>query len=176
MQPQIYAQLSKQLLVTIRMFLLLALVSCVCELKAADAARSSVQYPVGYREWIHVKSTLTTPSSPAYKTEGGFHHIYANRQAFAGLQNGTFEDGSILVYDVISMSEKGGDVSEGPRRRTDVMVKDSSKYAQSGGWGFARFMGNDNEHDILTTEQRGSCFQCHEKQRGHGFVFSEFRN
>jgi len=79
------------------------------------------------------------------------------------------------VYDLISLSEKGGVGTEGARRRIDVMVKDSRLYADSGGWGFGRFMGDDHEHDVLTADIRKVCLQCHVNQKAHGYVFSEFR-
>jgi hypothetical protein len=110
-----------------------------------------------------------------YKTEGGIHHIYANRKALVGFPTGTFEDGSILVYDLLSLSEKSGIETEGARRRIDVMVKDSKRYAASGGWGFGRFMGDDHDHDVLTLEVTKVCYQCHEKRKEHGFVFSDPR-
>jgi hypothetical protein len=64
---------------------------------------------------------------------------------------------------------------EGTRRRIDVMVKDSKRYAASGGWGFGRFMGDDRERDVLTSEIREACYQCHEKRKAQGFVFSGLR-
>jgi hypothetical protein len=120
-----------------------------------------------------VKSAVIGPEFPAYATEGGIHHIYANKTALAGFKSGNFEDGSILVYDLLSLSEKGGVGTEGARRRIDVMVKDSKRYTASGGWGFGRFMGNDREHDVLTKDVRAACFQCHSARKAQGFVFSE---
>lgn len=135
----------------------------------------SIAYPAGYRQWVHVKSGILGPDFQA-ETERGIHHVYANATALAGYQNGAFDDGSIIVYDLVSLAEKGSGVeAEGARRRIDVMVKDSKLYASSGGWGFGRFMGDDREHDVLTANVRNNCFQCHEKQKAHGLVYSEFR-
>jgi hypothetical protein len=122
-----------------------------------------------------VKSAVIGPEFPAYATEGGIHHIYANKTALGGFANGSFEDGSVLVYDLLSLSEKNGIGTEGARRRIDVMVKDSKRYAASGGWGFARFMVDDHEHDVLTSGAAQSCYQCHANRKAQGFVFSELR-
>ncbi len=143
-------------------------------LRGDEPGQSGVSYPAGYREWVHVKSGVIGAEFPA-ETERGIHHVYANKQALAGLESGTFADGSILVYDLVSLSEKGGVSTVGARRRIDVMIKDSQRYPDSGGWGFGRFMGDDHEHDVLTPEVRKVCLQCHESQKAHGFVFSEFR-
>ena len=146
----------------------------ICELRGDEPSQTHVPYPSGYREWVHVKSGVLGPEFQM-ESERGLHHVYANRTALAGIASGTFEDGSILVYDLISLSEKGGVETEGARRRIDVMVKDSRLYADSGGWGFGRFMGDDHEHDVLTPDIRKVCLQCHENQKAHGYVFSEFR-
>lgn len=146
----------------------------VFDLRGDEPAATHLAYPTGFREWVHVKSGVIGPDFPA-ETERGLHHVYANKAALAGLESGSFEDGSIFVYDLVSLTEKGGMGAEGARRRIDVMVKDGKLYADSGGWGFGRFMGDDQEHDVLTPEVRKVCLQCHEKQKAHGFVFSEFR-
>lgn len=143
-------------------------------LSGDDAVQTHIAYPTGFREWVHVKSGVLGPEFPM-EQERGVHHIYANKAALAGVESGSFDDGSILVYDLVSLTEKGGVGTEGPRRRIDVMVKDSKLYADSGGWGFARFMGDDQDHDVLTSDVRKTCLQCHEKQKAHGFVFSQFR-
>jgi len=132
-------------------------------------------FPVGYREWTHVKSAVIGPQFPSFETEGGFHHIYANKEARQGLKSGQFPDGSILVYDLLSATEQGGVVSEAARRRVDVMYKDEKQYPESGGWRFQRFMGDDQSKDVLTEEHRAACFSCHQSQKRHDFVFSEFR-
>jgi hypothetical protein len=134
---------------------------------------TQVPFPAGFRQWVHVKSGVIGPDFPMYTTEGGIHHIYANRTALTGFKKGEFEEGSILVYDLLSLSEKGGVGTEGTRRRIDVMVKDSKLYPASGGWGFGRFMGDDREHDVLTSNATEACYQCHEKRKAKGFVFSD---
>jgi len=145
---------------------------CVC-LEAADNAVD--KFPAGYRQWVHVKSALIGPQFPMFATEGGIHHIYANDKAMQGLRNGQFPDGSILVYDLLETTENGGITSEGQRRRVDVMRKDSKAYSASGGWWFGRFVGSDQQNDVLTAEHRAGCFSCHQKRQEKGFVFSAFR-
>lgn len=144
-------------------------------LHGGEMVQNRVAFPAGYRDWVHVKSGVIGPTFPMYETEGGIHHIYANRKALAGFSTGTFEDGSILVYDLLSLSEKSGIGTEGARRRIDVMVKNGKRYAATGGWGFARFMGDDHDHDVLTPEVTKVCYQCHQKRSKYGLVFSDLR-
>jgi hypothetical protein len=133
-----------------------------------------VPYPAGFREWVHVKSAIITPSHASYKTEGDLHHIYANRPAVEGYRTGTFADGAVIAYELLETREAGGVVSEGPRRRLDVMRRDSQRYTATGGWGFERFRG-DSQTDRLLADQGAKCFACHEKQKASGYVFSRIR-
>ncbi|SRR5579871_4088166 len=160
---------------------LLATVVAFCSATPASSlhgdepAKTQIPFPYGYREWVHIKSAVIGPEFQAYATEGGIHHVYANRIAVAGFRTGTFADGSVVIYDLLSLSEKGGVAAEGARRRIDVMVKDSKLYPATAGWGFGRFIGDDHDHDILTPQIRQACYQCHESQKVQGFVFSQFR-
>src|SRR5581483_12434679 len=63
-----------------------------------------IAYPAGFREWVHVKSGVLGAEFPM-ESERGVHHIYANKEALAGVESGTFADGSILVYDLVSLTE-----------------------------------------------------------------------
>jgi hypothetical protein len=152
----------------------LASANSFSHLHGDEPVQTHIAFPAGYREWVHIKSGVLGSEFPM-EAERGVHHVYANKAALAGVESGTFDDGSILVYDLVALTEKSGVGAEGARRRIDVMVKDSKLYADSGGWGFGRFMGDDHDHDVLTADVRKVCLQCHEKQKAHGFVFSEFR-
>jgi hypothetical protein len=50
------------------------------------------------------------------------------------------------------------------------MVKDSKKYAATGGWGFADFKdGKPGDRALHET-----CFPCHEPAQAHDFVFAHY--
>ncbi len=148
-------------------------------LGAREVARATdsndVRFPRGYREWKHVKSALVGPQSPIYETAGGLHHVYANDEAIKGFRSGSFPDGSVLVFELLATVEKAGVTSEGPRQRVDVMRKDRGLYPASGGWGFQRYMGDNEREGVLSAEQTAACFACHQQNREHDFVFSQLR-
>jgi len=57
----------------------------------------TVQYPDGYRGWVHVKSMVIQKGHPLYDSFGGIHHIYANKKALEALKKkNTFPDGAVL--------------------------------------------------------------------------------
>jgi len=88
---------------------------------------TQVPYPDGYRNWAHVKTALIQEGSPAFEHWGGFHHIYGNAKAMEGYKAGKFDDGSILVFDVLEAVSKDNVINEGKRRLIDVMVRDEER-------------------------------------------------
>jgi hypothetical protein len=141
---------------------------------SAAAPDEEIPFPADYRTWAHVKSALVRSDHPAFATEGGIHHIYANAAAVTGYRTGTFPDGAILVYDLLETTEKTGLILEGRNRRIDVMVKDSVRFAASHGWGFARFPGGARTNALLK-EGQAQCLECHAKRKDHDYVHSDWR-
>ena len=138
------------------------------------AAEGTVAYPDGYRGWTHVKSGAIGPASSQYSTIGGFQHIYANAQAMVGYRTRAFPEGSVVVFDWLEMREKAGAFEEGPRRQVDVMVKDSAKFAATGGWGFQRFV-KDSKTELAATPTPQDCFACHNRLKKDGLILSVYR-
>lgn len=143
-------------------------------LTASPHAGENASYPTGFRGWVNVKSALITAANPAFQTEGGIHHIYANAKAVEGYRTGEFPDGAVIVYELVATKEQGGVISEADRRRVDIMAKDTSHNPQAGGWRFSRFMGSDESKDVIG-DAGGKCFACHTKAATHGDVFSQIR-
>jgi len=58
----------------------------------------------------------------------------------------------------------------GSPTNVQFMVKDSKKYAATGGWGFAQFKDGkpDDKADLKT------CFPCHEPVKARDFVFTHY--
>jgi len=154
------------------MIMLCAVIISSSFLKQGEAL-NEILYPEGYRSWVHVKTKLVGPANPNFKTNGGYHHIYANAKAMEGYGSGYFPDGAVLVFDVLDIKEQGGNTQEGNRKRLDVMVKDSLKYPATGGWGYEEFNGDSHTERSLTPAARMQCFNCH--QQKHDYVFSKFR-
>ena len=133
-----------------------------------------VRYPEGYRGWSHVKSSLVSPSHADYARLGGFQHIYANAEAMEGYRTREFPEGSVIVFDWIEMVDTAGAFTEGPRRQTDVMVKDSARYPATGGWGFQRFV-KDSHSERAEKPAPAQCFACHDRLKKDGLVLSRYR-
>ncbi len=57
-----------------------------------------------------------------------------------------------------------------PKNGVQFMVKDSRKYALTGGWGFAQF----NDGKPADGAVHKTCFACHEPAKARDFVFTRY--
>ena len=149
--------------------------SCIAFMSRPRQAVNAVPYPEGYRKWTHIKTSFVGPQSPAFKLNGGFHHIYANEKAMQGYLTGHFAKGSVIVIDFLeALARQNSDMDEGKRRHVDVMIKDSIEYAATGGWGYEEFNGDSKTERNATATVQLQCFNCHGSQKN--YVFSTYRN
>ena len=58
----------------------------------------------------------------------------------------------------------------GPPTNVQFMVKDSKKYATTGGWGFAQFTNGKPDGEAV----HKTCFTCHEPAKDRDFVFTRY--
>jgi hypothetical protein len=133
------------------------------------------QMPVGYRNW--------TVISVAHEA-GDFNSLGAklgNDVAIKAYREGTlpFPDGTIIaaVHWSHSPSDENNKVfgraqSFVPGHATNVqfMIKDSKKYAATGGWGFGHF---NKDGTLGNAALMNTCFPCHAKA-SRDFVFTSY--
>src|SRR5262249_17186272 len=58
----------------------------------------------------------------------------------------------------------------GPPTNVQFMVKDSTKYASTGGWGFAQFTGGKPDGEKV----HSTCFSCHAPAKDRDYVFTRY--
>jgi hypothetical protein len=79
----------------------------------------------------------------------------------------------VFVDDVREFSVDDGAYHQGGRKFLTVMVKDSKKYASTGGWGFQAWPGGDATKPIVDDSSK-QCFSCHVPEKANDFVFSTY--
>jgi hypothetical protein len=131
--------------------------------------------PPGYRSWrlisvAHEEGDLNS-----------FGAILGNEIAIKAYRDGKlpFPDGTIIaaLHWRYVPSEENNKVFgrpqsfvPGPPTNVQFMVKDSTKYAATGGWGFAHFKdGKPGDEAFMKT-----CFPCHEQAKAHDLVFTRY--
>jgi hypothetical protein len=135
-----------------------------------------VKIPPGYRDWGLI--------SVAHE-EGNLNDLRAilgNDIAIKASREGKlpFPDGTIIArlawnYEPLEESAKAfgrlqSFVAGPPKNGVQLMVKDSRKYAATGGWGFAHF----NDGKPADEAVHNTCFPCHETAKARDFVFNRY--
>jgi hypothetical protein len=134
-----------------------------------------IKIPPGYRDWRLI--------SVAH--EGGnlndLRAVLGYDVAINAFREGKlpFPDGTIiarLAWGYVQSEENNkvfGHAQSfvaGPPTNVQFMVKDSKKYAATGGWGFAQFKdGKPGDEALLKT-----CFPCHVPIESQDFVFTHY--
>jgi hypothetical protein len=127
-----------------------------------------VTIPEGYRQWEMV--AVAHESDPLNELRA----ILGNTVAIGAYRTGTlpFPDGTTLVklaWKHVPSSESPPAFVPGAATTVQVMVKDSTRYASTGGWGFGRFIGGV----AVDEAQHRTCFACHQALvKDHDYVFT----
>jgi hypothetical protein len=135
-----------------------------------------VKIPPGYRDWRLI--------SVAHE-EGNLNDLRAilgNDVAIEASREGRlpYPDGTIIArlawsYDPLEESSKAfgrlqSFVAGPPKNGVQFMVKDSGKYASTGGWGFAQF----NDRKPADEAVHNTCLPCHATVKARDFVFNRY--
>jgi hypothetical protein len=134
-----------------------------------------IKIPPGYRDW-----KLISVAHEAGNLND-FRAVLGNDVAIKAYREEKlpFPDGTIiarLAWSYVSSEEnnrvfgRAQSFVAGAPINMQLMVKDSKKYATTGGWGFAQFKDGkpDPEADLKT------CFPCHEPGKARDFVFTHY--
>ena len=153
------------------------LLSSVCISTTLSAkSESEVPYPTNYEDWTRVKSRVVLEGHKLFDAFGGFHHLYANKIALTSLNDGTpFETGAVLVTERVEPIEENHSLTEGERREIGVMVKNSGRYPETGGWGFENFKRADPDQRTVS-DMKEQCFSCHKSQKADDYVHARIHD
>jgi hypothetical protein len=163
---------------------ILAALSLTSYRSPAESTRSAVApifgisvFP-GYRDWRLV--------SVAHEagTLNDIRAILGNGRAIDAYRTGknSFPDGTVIAriaWAFVPSPENnkvfGRDQSfvpgEAPEWYLQFMVKDSKKYAATGGWGYAQF---DKNGVPASAEKHQTCFPCHVPAKDRDYVFTRY--
>ncbi len=151
------------------------LVAAMFTVSIVKAESNLLEYPEGFRYWTHVKSMVIQDGHPLHDSFGGIHHIYANDKAMLGYQNGVFPDGSVIIFDLLDVTNADNSIVEAKRKVLGVMEKDTKRFSDTAGWGFEGFAAGDSETRAIGEDYKQACFACHTSQKDNDYVFSKWR-
>jgi hypothetical protein len=135
-----------------------------------------VKLPPGYRDWrlisvAHEEGTLNDLRAIL----GNDVAIQASREGKLPYPDGTIIARLAWSYHPLEESSKAfghpqSFVAGPPRNGVQFMVKDSGKYASTGGWGFAQFDDDKPASEAV----HNTCFACHATVEARDFVFNHY--
>lgn len=140
---------------------------------AGDSDRPSspiygVTVPDGYRQWELIAPALEAEPLDELRV------VLGNPVAVEAYREGTlpFPDGAVLAklaWKRVPSPEFEPASVPGAATTVQFMVKDSKKYAASGGWGFGRFINGQPADEA----QHQTCLACHQSLvKNHDLVFT----
>lgn len=138
-----------------------------------------IAFPNGFRGWFGVNSMVVTKNSVPFSPIAGMHSIHVNEKGRTVLEDGgpfPYPDGTIFADDVHEFSEVEGSYIEGQKKAVTVMVKDTRRYAQTGGWGFQAWENGDPSKPIVhsTAQAVSASLSCHTPRKAQDYVYSTF--
>jgi hypothetical protein len=176
-------------------FLLFAMAAASCAIAFRSSASGhadeqaspiyGVTIPDGYRDW-----KLIAVSEIAAGEKSQLRAEFGNDIAIKAFKEGTlpFPDGSIVIAHhwtkqsspdndkvlatapMVAGLDRPTSFVPGSFINMQIMVKDSKKYAASGGWGFADFKNGKPGDEALTK----TCFPCHGPAKDHDYVYTRY--
>ena len=143
----------------------------------ATAPIFGIKIPSGYRDWKLISVAHEAGNNNDIRAVlGNDAAIKAYRE-----QKLPFPDGTIiarLAWRYVPSEEnnkvfgRAQSFVAGPPVNIQLMAKDSSKWAATGGWGFAQF-DKDGKPNLPEASLK-TCFPCHEPSKAGDFVFTHY--
>ncbi|MCP5306085.1 MAG: cytochrome P460 family protein [Chromatiaceae bacterium] len=142
--------------------------------RAADVAPApnGIEIPAGYKDWRAIGVSHRTDNQTLRLILGNDTAIAAAR---AG-QTRPWPDGAILAKIVLKdAAHSHWPAATVPGRfvHAEFMLKDSAKYASTGGWGYARWIGEQQTPYGSDANFAQECHGCHTPMQDNDFVFTE---
>lgn len=140
---------------------------------AADVppAPNGITLPAGYKDWRVISTSKRSDNNTLRVILGNDVAIKAAREG----KTNPWPNGAMLAkvgwkdatHEVWKAATVPGDFVQ-----AEFMVKDSAKYAATGGWGFARWVGMDQKPYGKDASFVQECFGCHTPMKDNDWVFT----
>ena len=145
-----------------------------CHRHRGGQSADDLKPPTGYRQWFHVNTMIVDKASPMFEAIGGMHNVHINGVGLPALKKGgPYPNKTMFVTDLHDFMVTDGSYVEGPLKGIALMLKDSKKYASTGGWGFQAWAGGDPAKP-LATDPAKQCFECHQPKKDQDYVYSTY--
>ena len=151
-------------------------------------AAGDLLLPKNFYEWIYVGSPLTPNAlNDGHANFPEFHNVYMEPCSYEQYQKtNVFPEGTIFFKELQltlgpaenpdgSQAEPSGrGFFPGKLNGADVTVKDSKRYASTGGWGYYNFNHHEPKAPTATLKPKTECAYCHQASAKKDEVWTQF--
>ena len=143
--------------------------------------------PKNFHEWVYVGSPLTPNALNGGKANfPEFHNVYIEPGSYAIYKKtGEFPEGTIFFKElqlVLPAQNPDGSRTEASGRGyfpgkfngADVTVKDTKRYAATGGWGYYNFNHHEPKAATAKVRPKAECAFCHMASAKKDDVWTQF--
>jgi len=147
-------------------------ISAVATAAGPPVAPNGITLVEGYRNRYVI--------APSYRPDKGhIRVVLGNETAIRAFREGKrpFPDGTIfakVAWNSVKHPKFPVAVIPGTFAQVEFMVKDSGKYKKTGGWGFARFLGENYKPYGKDAGFVQECFGCYTPVADNDFVFTHW--
>ncbi len=134
----------------------------------------------GYENWHVVATHYRTDKNELRYIIGNDIAVKAYKQGIP-LNGQKFPDGAILVkigYSLKKNPDFPSSIEPDVIQRVEFMIKDSKRFKETGGWGFARFVYDPKtgRYKVFGKSAKDymQCFNCHSIVKRKDYVFTDY--
>lgn len=138
---------------------------------AVQPAPNGITLPEGYQDWRVIATSQRTDNNTQRVILGNDVAIEAARSG----NTSPWPDGAVLaklVWKSEALDKWPAAIVPGQFVHAEFMVKDSAKWAETGGWGFARWLGTGQAPYGDDASFVQECFGCHQPVKDRDYVFT----
>lgn len=134
-----------------------------------DPAPNGIAYPRGYGNWELVSTTDRFDNHT-------IRAIFGNKIAVEAIKSKQIQpwpDGAVLAKVLWKEQlDSKGIIMPGAFIHAEFMIKDAAKYADTDGWGWARWVGDDLKPYGNSPAFVAECTNCHAPMKDNDYVFT----
>jgi len=151
----------------------LMLLPALSSAQSIQAIANNIEYPTGLKNWRVIGSSIRNDNNTQRVILGNSIAIKAAR---SNTEKKQWPNGAILaklVWKNDTLPTWQTATVPGDFVHAEIMVRDSKKYATTGGWGFARWTGLELTPHGKDSSSAEACFHCHQAASGTDYVFTQ---
>lgn len=160
----------------ITLAMLVLSINTYATLASADApvakAPNGIELPAGYQDWRLISISHRTDKNHMRVILGNDIAVTAARSGHTN----PWPDGTIMAKLAWKdTTDKHWPAATGPGDfvQVEFMIKNAAKYAKTGGWGFARWLGTEQKPYGKDANFVQECFACHTPVKDQDYVFTQ---